>query len=626
MKEKIKNIWVDSPLKKALGNIKGNLSIRKTKKRILHICIPLCLVAVIAVSVYANGADTVANSEATNQYKEETVELKDIVVGVTEMGTANLNALPISFDFDVVLDEIFVKSGEIVNEGDLLATINLDEEDDTQQAYQDEVDAKQNELDSARLDLQKVLLSTESEKYNAEKKLADSTFTGEQAGTLQGLNLSELESGLAKIANDINNLNEDKLDIEDEMLYGYDGSTDIDTSYSDIYNYESQIANINAEINHAQVCNNIVTPPPPTSSVPTIPESSEPPVTGDEDTTSEITLESNEGVDVLSASYSTTCTNPNMNHNISELQAEITQLESKITTSQNQLNQAYNTSQDQYETWLEQTEDSLETVIESIEKKEMERDEYLVTMELKEYEIDSNYDEDLYEYDNADRIYDNSIAIINNEISKAQDKVSQIEEELQSLELITTDENILAPQSGYVMSISESSNIKAGAEILSIADTKFMNVLVSIPQEDIADIEIGMETNVIFDAYDEITVPALVDSISIVPASGMQTTVNYTVSILCDITGFQDMVIYEGMTSDVTFVQKQKKDVLVVSNKCIITEDGKQYAKIKNAEGIIEQIPVKTGFSDGFDVEITEGLQEGDIVIIESAVISNATK
>ena len=133
-----------------------------------------------------------------------------------------------------------------------------------------------------------------------------------------------------------------------------------------------------------------------------------------------------------------------------------------------------------------------------------------------------------------------------------------------------------------------------------------------------------METNIIFDAYEETTVPALVDSISIVPATGMQSTVNYTVSILCDITAFQDMVIYEGMTADATFIQKEVSDVLKISNKCIISEDGKQYVKIKNELGELEKIQVETGFSDGFDVEVMSGLKEGDVVIIESVVMSSA--
>ena len=44
--------------------------------------------------------------------------------------------------------------------------------------------------------------------------------------------------------------------------------------------------------------------------------------------------------------------------------------------------------------------------------------------------------------------------------------------------------------------------------------------------------------------------------------------------------------------------------------------------KVKDAEGRIQKIEVVSGFSDGNNVEIKEGLSEGDVVLIESKVKS----
>ena len=44
--------------------------------------------------------------------------------------------------------------------------------------------------------------------------------------------------------------------------------------------------------------------------------------------------------------------------------------------------------------------------------------------------------------------------------------------------------------------------------------------------------------------------------------------------------------------------------------------------KRKNAAGETETVTVKTGFSDGRNVQILSGLEEGDIVLIESRVNS----
>ena len=57
-----------------------------------------------------------------------------------------------------------------------------------------------------------------------------------------------------------------------------------------------------------------------------------------------------------------------------------------------------------------------------------------------------------------------------------------------------------------------------------------------------------------------------------------------------------------------------------VSNRAIIRENGKSYVKKKEADGSISKQEVTTGFSDGVNVEIKEGLSEGDTVLIESKV------
>ena len=80
--------------------------------------------------------------------------------------------------------------------------------------------------------------------------------------------------------------------------------------------------------------------------------------------------------------------------------------------------------------------------------------------------------------------------------------------------------------------------------------------------------------------------------------------------------------IFTGMSAEVTFVSKQVEDVIYVSNRAVTTEDGKSYVKIKNDAGEIVKTEVVTGFSDGQYVEIQSGVNEGDIVLIESQVAS----
>ena len=104
---------------------------------------------------------------------------------------------------------------------------------------------------------------------------------------------------------------------------------------------------------------------------------------------------------------------------------------------------------------------------------------------------------------------------------------------------------------------------------------------------------------------------------SISSSSTGDTTVSYPVVVT--LSGDVSKV-YDGMSSEVTFVSKEVKDVTYVSNKAITTEGTKSYVTLKKADGTTKKTKVVTGFSDGHNVEIKSGLKKGDTVLIESQV------
>ena len=100
-------------------------------------------------------------------------------------------------------------------------------------------------------------------------------------------------------------------------------------------------------------------------------------------------------------------------------------------------------------------------------------------------------------------------------------------------------------------------------------------------------------------------------------ATTSNSTVSYPVTIL--LSDMPDTVL-TGMTATVTFVTEEVTNVLYVSNKAIVNEDGKTYVVVKTQDNGTRKTEVTTGFSNGVNVEIKEGLQEGDTVLIESKV------
>ncbi len=550
--------------KQKFNNFKSNVS--NNKKAVFFCLLGAVLVIVITVVLIIfftqDETNRPASANNNNSYMEEQVLRSDIVVGVTEMGSATLEATAVSFSFQTEIIEIDVKPGHFVNEGDPIATIDPSTYDqlytDTKLAY-----------DQAWLKLEQQRLNSTTEKLAAEQQYNSDISNGNNAGTLYNISVSELQTGYDKIVSEIT-----ALETSLPVLFAQADS-------------EAQIRNtFQAEYDA-------------------------------------IALAKTE-VEELLADYATTGVITPYTYNGTVYATEIdlndlitTVLDPNLATKKNELD----TASAQYDkTIAEYIQDQTE-----LSNQYIERDNYSATMELKTIEIQSDYNGNLNDYNQALATYENTVALINNELSQSEQAFEELKQELELLNEMTVDGTIVSPVSGYVMTVADTgTNLNANSSIVTIADSKVVNVYVSIPQEDIADISIDMPVNIVFDAYDDVVIKSMVDSISITPASGMQSSVNYTVGIVCDMSAYQDIVIYQGMTADITFVEKQVENVLVVSNKCIILQDGKQYVNVYDDTGNVTLVEVQTGFSDGFDVEITYGLSDGDIVLIESAVTANA--
>ncbi len=70
------------------------------------------------------------------------------------------------------------------------------------------------------------------------------------------------------------------------------------------------------------------------------------------------------------------------------------------------------------------------------------------------------------------------------------------------------------------------------------------------------------------------------------------------------------------MTALAMIVTQQRSDVLVVPNKAIKTSGQNKTVQVVLPSGGVETRKVTTGISDGVNTEITDGLSEGEKVLI----------
>lgn len=318
---------------------------------------------------------------------------------------------------------------------------------------------------------------------------------------------------------------------------------------------------------------------------------------------------------------------------IKELEKEQTSLEKESTTTNNQSSntKASNAMSSLNNSSLTSSSSSeVSSVEKEIEALENERKNYkanysnLVSQltQAKSEQVSGKiaakqkYEEAKVTYENAKELYEIAIDNIDEEVKTAKEAWQEAKETLEAFEKFVGDGTIQAACAGTITSIgyAKEDTLNTETAMATYADATAVNMVVSVSQEDISEVAVGNPVNIVFTAYEEESFAGVVSGID--TSESTSSTVSYDVTVT--VSG-EVAKLYEGMTGNVTFITKEIKDVLYVSNKAIKTEGTKSYVTKKEGDNLVKT-EVTTGFSNGIYVEIQDGLQEGEVVLIESQV------
>ena len=161
------------------------------------------------------------------------------------------------------------------------------------------------------------------------------------------------------------------------------------------------------------------------------------------------------------------------------------------------------------------------------------------------------------------------------------------------------------------MVVASTNSFSEGTVILTLADLDRMIVDSRINEVDISKIRKNQEVEIQVDAY-----PYTKYSGTITKIAAMAINYNNIKVFPIEIEIKEvDEKLKPGMTANITIIGEKKKDILVVPIRTIFSdEDGQDIIyKVKN-DTIAESIVVKTGINNFQQVEIIEGLAEGDSI------------
>ena len=214
----------------------------------------------------------------------------------------------------------------------------------------------------------------------------------------------------------------------------------------------------------------------------------------------------------------------------------------------------------------------------------------------------------------------------------AHDRIKLTEEQLELAEKAVAearrqlDEAIItAPFDGVVASVYSKegdtvpSPTMAPQPVIHLIDLGSMELNVEVDEVDIAEVEAGQKAVIEIDALPDVEPTGKVISISPL-STAMAGVVVYDVKIGLDA---PDPRLRVGMSATADIVISERSDVLLVPDRAITRDSqGNTVVKVMVGEEVQER-PVVTGISDGFQTEITSGLEEGETVVIEKRTSSS---
>ncbi len=270
-----------------------------------------------------------------------------------------------------------------------------------------------------------------------------------------------------------------------------------------------------------------------------------------------------------------------------------------------------NSKKEQLESSLEQAKNNLETCKSQLSKAER-------SLASGKLSAEQTYELRMLAYGSAQETYDITLAYLEDDLAAQEEIYEDAQEKWDEFSSHIDGNQVRAKYSGVITSLDLAAGdaLTTGATLATLYDIEEVSMTVTLDEEDMTHIEVGGLANISFTAYPEDVFKAIISEISDASSdSSGNTTYDVTVTLQGDVSG-----VFQGMTGDITFITKEMEEVMYVSNRAIIREGTKSYVKVMDEKGNIKKTQVVTGFSDGVNVEIVEGLNVGDVVLMESKV------
>ncbi len=244
----------------------------------------------------------------------------------------------------------------------------------------------------------------------------------------------------------------------------------------------------------------------------------------------------------------------------------------------------------------------------------VKKDDLLV--QLDEAELKINYMRSKVSYETDKSVYERSKEMLEKTYISAEDyeaarlQYERSKSEYEAAELQLEYSSVRAPFDGIVTArhIELGQRVNVNQSLFTIADFNPLRAKIYVPEKDISSIYEGQDATITVEAQPGIKFKGVVKMISPVvdPESG-------TSKVTIDITDDRGK-LKPGMFASVFITTDTHENTLIIPKRSLVLETDLDQVYIYR-DGKARKVSLKTGFSSGDDLEILEGLQEGDLVV-----------
>ena len=181
------------------------------------------------------------------------------------------------------------------------------------------------------------------------------------------------------------------------------------------------------------------------------------------------------------------------------------------------------------------------------------------------------------------------------------------------------DSLIKSPITGIVLSQSvfqgdpvvPLTNFQPGTELCSLADMASLLFKGTVDEIDVGKIADGLAAEIQIGALPDSKIPGRVDRIFPKAKKEGNATLFDIWILIEDPAG---TTLRAGFSATASIQIRERKQVVLIPERLVLFEDGKKFVEVPDGE-TTKKVEIRTGLSDGLNIEILDGIKEGDKVV-----------